>query len=128
MSTDLSRLSRRERQIMDILYKHGKATALRVMEDLLDSPGYSAVRTLLGVLERKGYVKHNRDGHRYTYFPVTPTGEARTSALAHLMNTFFHGSAPEVVSALIDVAHDKLTPGEYDEIIRVVEASRREGR
>ncbi len=128
MSNEFRHLSRRERQIMDVLYRTGKATALEVMQDIPDSPGYSAVRTLLTVLERKGHVRHERNGHHYTYFPVTPKGEARTTALAHVMETFFQGSPTEVMSALIDVSRDRLTSEDYTEILQLLEKSREDGR
>ncbi|RPJ86051.1 MAG: BlaI/MecI/CopY family transcriptional regulator, partial [Acidobacteria bacterium] len=93
-----------------------------------EPPSYSTVRTLLGILERKGHVKHSKEGHHYTYMPITPAGEARYSALNHLMDTFFNGSASAVVSALIDLKQDRLTSGEDDEILELVEKSRKEGR
>ena len=129
MSPDLRSLSRRERQMMDILYRLNRATALQVMREMGgDPPSYSTVRTLLGILERKGHLRHQKEGHHYTYVPVTPAGEARSSALNHLMETFFNGSASAVVSALIDLNQEKLTSEEYDEILQLVEKSRREGR
>jgi len=129
MSTDQRFLSRRERQIMDILYRLCSATALQVMEEMgPEPPSYSTVRTLLGILEKKGHVRHEKEGHHYTYVPITPAGEARYSALSHLMDTFFNGSASAVVSALIDLKQDKLTAGEYEEILELVEKSRKEGR
>lgn len=127
MSPDLRQLSRRERQIMDILYRLGKATAFQVMQEMgPEPPSYSTVRTLLGILERKGHLSHSKEGHHYTYIPVTPTGEASYSALSHLMDTFFNGSASAVVSAVIDLRQDKLTPEEYEEILNLVEKSRQE--
>ncbi len=129
MGTDLRILSRRERQIMDILYRGGSATALQVMQAMgPEPPSYSTVRTLLGILEKKGHVRHAKEGHHYTYVPMTPAGEARYSALSHLMETFFNDSASAVVSALIDLKQDRLTAGEYDEILELVEKSRKEGR
>jgi len=129
MPTDLRFLSRRERQIMDILYRLCNATALQVMQEMVPEPPiYSTVRTLLGILEKKGHVRHEKEGHHYTYVPITPAGEARDSALSHLMETFFNGSASAVVSALIDLKQHKLTAGEYDEILELVEKSRKEGR
>ena len=129
MSPDLRSLSRRERQMMDILYRLNRATALQVMREMGDDPpSYSTVRTLLGILERKGHLRHEKEGHHYTYLPVTPAGEARSSALSHLMETFFNGSASAVVSALIDLNQEKLTSDEYDEILQLVEKSRRDGR
>jgi BlaI family transcriptional regulator, penicillinase repressor len=129
MASDLRQLSRRERQIMDILFRLGRGTALQVMQDMEpEPPSYSTVRTLLGILEKKGHVRHEKEGHHYTYVPRTSTGEARNSALTHLMDTFFHGSASAVVSAVIDLAEDKLTPEEYQEILERVAKSSKEGR
>jgi len=114
---------------MDILYRMCSGTALQVMQEMgPEPPSYSTVRTLLGILEKKGHVRHEKEGHHYTYVPITPAGEARDSALNHLMETFFNGSASAVVSALIDLKQNELTPGEYDEILQLVEKSRREGR
>jgi predicted transcriptional regulator len=114
---------------MDILYRLEKATALQVMQEMgPEPPSYSTVRTLLGILERKGYVTHEKEGHHYTYMPKMPVGEARASMLKHLMHTFFDGSASAVVSAVIDLNQDKLSPEEYEEILELVEKSRKEGR
>jgi BlaI family transcriptional regulator, penicillinase repressor len=94
-------LTRRERQIMDILYKRGRATAADVMADLTGDPNYSTVRTQLRVLEEKGQVRHEEEGLRYVYMPIVPRHAARKSALRHLVNTFFDGSAEQVVGALL---------------------------
>ncbi|HSR49734.1 MAG TPA: BlaI/MecI/CopY family transcriptional regulator [Acidobacteriota bacterium] len=115
------KLSRRERQIMDIIYREGRCTAQQVMEMMDDAPGYSTVRTLLGVLERKGHLQHERKSYHYEYFPTTPASEVRTTALQHLMDTFFQGSPTRVVSALIDLKADKLTEEEYEELTKLIE-------
>src|SRR5918911_770206 len=94
-------LSRRERQIMDILYRRGRATAAEVMADLTGARNYSTVRTQLRVLEEKGHVRHEEDGLRYVYLPAVPRHAARRSALRHLVETFFDGSAEQVVGALL---------------------------
>src|SRR5262245_19487224 len=94
-------LSRRERQIMDILYRRGRSTATEVMGDLRGNPSYSTVRTQLRVLEDKGHVRHEEDGVRYVYVPATPRRAARKSALRHLVDTFFDGSAEQTVAALL---------------------------
>src|SRR5574341_1527325 len=91
-------LTRRERQIMDILYRRGRATAGEVMRELPESPSYSTVRTQLRVLEEKGHVKHEEEGLRYVYMPAVPRHAARRSALKHLVDTFFDGSAEKVVA------------------------------
>src|SRR5471032_2132754 len=94
-------LTRRERQIMDILYRRGRATAAEVMEDLSGDPNYSTVRTQLRVLEEKGHVRHEEEGLRYVYEPAVPRSAARKSAMRHLVETFFDGSAENAVAALL---------------------------
>src|SRR5262252_9503721 len=94
-------LSRRERQIMDILYRRGRAAASEVMADLSGEPNYSTVRTQLRVLENKGFVRHEEEGLRYVYFPAVPRHSARRSALRHLVDTFFDGSVEQAVAALL---------------------------
>src|SRR5881398_2276882 len=96
-----SSLTRRERQIMDILYRRGRAAAGKVMEDLAGEPSYSTVRTQLRVLEDKGHVRHEEEGVRYVYAPAVPRAAARKSALRHLVDTFFDGSAEKVVAAVL---------------------------
>src|SRR3954467_8180758 len=96
-----STLTRRERQIMDVLYRRGRATAGEVMEDLTGSPNYSTVRTQLRVLEEKGHVRHEEHGLRYVYEPAVPRSSARKSALRHLVDTFFDGSPENAVAALL---------------------------
>src|SRR5918996_476764 len=95
-------LSRRERQIMDVIYRLNKATAAEIHERLPDQPTYSTVRAKLRVLEEKGFVRHKEQGPRYLYTPTTPRDKARRSALQHLVDTFFGGSAEQVVAALLD--------------------------
>ena len=94
-------LSRRERQIMDVLYRLGRATASEIMEQLHDAPGNSTVRTQLRVLERKGHARHEEEGLRYVYVPTVPRHAARRSALRHLVDTFFEGSTTKAVTALL---------------------------
>ena len=94
-------LSRRERQIIDILYRRGRATAADVMEDLPGDPSYSTVRTQLRVLEDKGHVRHEEDGPRYVYTPAVPRGTVRRSALKHHVETFYEGSVEQAVAALL---------------------------
>src|ERR671914_3062100 len=105
-------LTRRERQIMDILYRRGRATAGEVMEDLSGNPSYSTVRTQLRVLESKGHVRHDEEGLRYIYMPAVPRRAARKSALKHLVDTFFDGSAEQVVAAVLGGEGSKLTEEE----------------
>ncbi len=119
-------LTRREREIMDVLYRHGKATAHEVLEGLADPPSYSAVRALLRLLEERGHVKHTVDGQRYVYAPAVPRGDARKSALTHLLKTFFAGSVEEVVAALVD--RSKLSRQELDRLSDIIDRAKKEGR
>src|SRR5262245_54229192 len=119
-------LSRRERQIMDILYRRGRATAGEVMEELSGEPSYSTVRTQLRVLEEKGHVRHEEEGLRYVYVPAVPRHAARKSALRHLVNTFFEGSAEKTVAALLGGEGARMSDAELDRIAELVEKARRE--
>src|SRR5215813_2303745 len=105
-------LTRREREIMDILHRLGRATAHEVLEELADPPSYSSVRTLLRLLEERGHVKHTVDGQRYIYAPAVARSDARRSALSHLVKTFFAGSVEQAVAALVD--RSKLSAEELD--------------
>src|SRR5918996_1140874 len=109
-------LSRRERQIMDILFRRGRATAAEVMADLPGTSSYSTVRTQLRVLEEKGHVRHAEEGPRYVYLPAVPRRAARKSALKHLVDTFFDGSAEHAVAALLGGEGARLTVAELDRI------------
>jgi predicted transcriptional regulator len=119
-------LTRREREIMDILYRRGKATAHEVLDELADPPSYSAVRALLRLLEERGHVKHTQDGQRYVFAPAVARGDARKSALSHLVKTFFAGSVEDAVVALVD--RSKLSPEELDRLSEVIDRARKEGR
>jgi len=119
-------LSRRERQIMDIIYRRGRATAAEVLEDLPDPPTYSAVRAALRLLEEKGRVKHEMDGPRYVFLPTVPRDAASTSALSHLLRTFFNGSPAQVVNALVE--GDRVSPEELDRMAEMIRRAREEGR
>ena len=121
-------LSRRERQIMDVLHRIPRATAQVVREEMPSPPSYSAVRALLRILEEKGHVRHHVDGPRYVYEPVVPRNAQRQSALRHLVRTFFNGSTEDAVAALIDAADTKLTRKQLDDLARRIAAARREGR
>ena len=112
-------LSRRERQIMDILYRRGRATAGEVMADLTGEPSYSTVRTQLRVLEEKGHVHHREEGLRYVYTPATPRHAARQSALRHIVDTFFEGSTEKIVAALLGGA-GRVSRAELDRIGEMV--------
>src|SRR6266853_4038148 len=103
-------VSRRERQILDVLYARGKASAADIQAAISDPPSYSAIRALLRILEEKGHVRHESDGPRYIFSPRIPRDRARRSALKHLLQTFFDDSAGQAVAALLDVSAAKLTP------------------
>jgi predicted transcriptional regulator len=121
-------LSRRERQIMDILYRRGRATATEVMADLSGDPSYSTVRTQLRVLESKGHVLHEEDGPRFVYLPALAHRTARKSALRHLVDTFFEGSTEKVVGALLGGEGARLSEGELERIAELVAKAKKEGR
>jgi predicted transcriptional regulator len=120
-------LSRRERQIMDILYRRTRATAAEVMADLPGNPSYSTVRTQLRVLEQKGHVHHEEQGLRYIYLPAVARHAARRSALRHLVETFFDGSAEKVVAALLGGEGTRLSDEELDHIAALIARTRKEG-
>jgi predicted transcriptional regulator len=120
-------LSRRERQIMDILYRRGRATAAEVMEDLPGNPSYSTVRTQLRVLETKGHVRHEEEALRYIYIPAVPRHAARKSAVRHLVETFFDGSAEKAVAALLGGEAARLSDEELERISALIAKARKEG-
>ena len=126
-STNHQDLSRRERQILDILYQRGQATAADVQNALPEPPSYSAVRALLRILEDKGHVRHQQDGPRYVYLPTVARENAKRSALHHVLRTFFDGSAEQAISALLDESSTKLSPAELDRLARLIEDARRSG-
>jgi predicted transcriptional regulator len=121
-------LSRRERQIMDILYRRGKASAADVREAMDDPPSYSAVRAMLRVLEGKGHVRHQEEGLKYVYTPVVARDKAKRSVVRHLLDTFFNGSAEQAMAALLDVSASKLTDEELKRMSGMIEKARQEGR
>ena len=125
--SDPAGLTRRERQIMDILYRRGRATATEVMDELPGNPHYSTVRTQLRVLEEKGHVTHEEQGLKYVYVPATPRRAARKSALRHLVDTFFDGSAEQVVAAVLGGEGAKLSDEELDRIAELVDRAKKEG-
>jgi BlaI family transcriptional regulator, penicillinase repressor len=124
----LAGLSRRERQIMEILYQRGKASASDVREAMQDAPGYSAVRAMLRVLEEKGHVRHESEGLKYVYVPVVNRDKAKRSAVKHLMDTFFRDSPEQVVAALLDVSSKRLTRQELDRMAEMIDKAREEGK
>ncbi len=121
-------LSRRERQIMDILYQNGKASAQEVRDAMPDAPSYSAVRAMLRVLEEKGHVKHQEEGMKYVYTPVVTAGKAKRSAVKHVLDTFFQGSTEQIVAALLDVSSSRLTREELDRMGQMIERAKQEGK
>jgi predicted transcriptional regulator len=120
-------LTRRERQIMDVLYRRGRATAADVMAELPGEPNYSTVRTQLRVLEDKGHVRHEEEGGRYIYAPAVPRHAARKSALKHLVETFFDGSAEQVVAAVLGGEASRLSDEELDRVSALIDKARKEG-
>jgi predicted transcriptional regulator len=119
-------LSRRERQIMDVIYERGQATAAEVAAALPEAPSNSAIRTFLRILEDKGHLRHVQDGPRYVFLPVVPRDRARKSAMRNLVRTFFDGSAAQAAAALIDQA--KLSNEEFDRLAALIDKARQEGR
>jgi BlaI family penicillinase repressor len=121
-------LSRRERQIMDVLYQLGRATAADVLEGLPNPPGYSAVRAMLRLLEEKGFIRLEQDGQRYVFIPTVAREKARKSALKQMIQTFFDGSATDAVAALLDMSRAKLTKDELDSLSKMIEEARKKGQ
>lgn len=120
-------LARRERLIMDILYRRGRATAAEVMEELPGEPTYSTVRTQLRVLETKGHIRHEEDGVRFVYMPAVARHAARKSALRHLVDTFFDGSPEKAVVALLGGDGSKLTEDQLQRIADMIDKARKDG-
>lgn len=125
---DPSNLSRRERQIMDAIYRLGRATVSEVMEQIPEPPSYSAVRAMLGILEDKGLLRHEQDGPKYVYLPVVEREKARKSALQSLVNTFFDGSSRDAIAALLELPDGKFSKGELDALTGLIEKAKKEGR
>ena len=121
-------LSRREREMMDIIYKSGRATAAEVKDAMASPPSYSAVRATLRVLVEKGHLSHKEDGPRYVYLPTVPADQARQSALQRVLRTFFDGSTKNAVAALLDMGASKLSPDELERLGQMIEEAKNEGR
>ena len=121
-----NQLSRRERQIMDVLYRLGEAGAAEVVDHLSDRPPYNSVRVTLGILERKGVIRHRREGNRYVYRPTVPAEAMQESALRHLVRTFFRGSSSKAVLTLLDSPSTRLSKEELNQLAAWVEAAKRE--
>lgn len=124
----LRHLSRRERQIMDVIYQLGRASVTEVMDRLPDPPGYSAVRAMMRVLEEKSLLRHHQDGPRYVYTPTVSHEKATNSALTRMLTTFFDGSTERAVAALLDMSSSKLNQAELDRLAQLIEQAREEGR
>lgn len=121
-------LSRREREIMDIIYESGGASVAQVLERIPDPPSYSAVRALLRVLEEKGHLTHIQEGPRYIYFPTLPREEARQNALKHVMQTFFGNSTEDAVAALLNISEGTLSETDYKRLSELIKKAQKEGR
>ena len=121
-------LGRRERQIMDAVYQLGEGSVGDVRAKLPNPPSYSAVRTMIRLLERKGYLRHRKAGTKYVYRPTEPHESASRSALGHLVDTFFGGSASDAVAALLDVSSNRLSDADYRRMQQLIEEARKEGR
>lgn len=119
-------LSRRERQIMDIIFRIGEASVSDVLKNLPDPPGYNSVRVLLTILEEKGHLSHRKDGQKYIYFPVELHERTKKHALAHLLDTFFEGSTPKVLSTLLDISASDLSEEELQELSNMIEQAKKE--
>lgn len=113
-------LSRRERQIMDVLYQKGRASAADIQEAIADAPGYSAMRALLRILEEKGHVRHEADGAKYVYLPTGSIEKAKRSAVRHMIDTFFQGNIETAVAALIDGKSKRISSAELDRIAKLI--------
>ena len=125
---ELKTLSRREQQIMDIIYSRGQASATDVMENLPDPPSYSAVRALLRVLEEKGHLRHKQDGQRYVYSPTVARERVKRSALRRVLQTFFNDSAEDAVAALLDISQERLSDDELKRMEELIKQARKEDR
>ena len=123
-----SGFGRRERQIMDVIYRLGKASVADVRAALPDPPTYSAVRGMLRLLEDKGYVQHQQDGLKYVYMPTLAPAKARASALRHLVTTFFGGSAEDAAAALLELPDSKLSARDRQRLASMIKKAQQEGR
>jgi predicted transcriptional regulator len=122
-----TQLSRRERQIMDVIYRHGTVTAAEVLAELPEPPSYSAVRAMLRLLEEKGHVRHEQDGPRYVYIPTVTRDKARRSAMRHLVRTFFDGSTEDAVAALLQ-NDNGMSEDELERLSKLIDGAKKEGR
>jgi len=127
-SSDPAKLSRRERQIMDIIFELGQATAAEVLDKMSDPPSYSAVRAMLRILEEKGHLKHHQVGPRYVFQPTLSRQDARDSAIQRVVRTFFDGSTEQAMAALLDLSSAEMSEGDLDRLQTMIEQARKEGR
>jgi predicted transcriptional regulator len=121
-------LSRRERQVMDVIYRRGQATALDVIEEIPEPPTYSAVRAILAVLEKKGHIKHKREGVKYIYAPTRSRERAAQSALTKVLQTFFDGSAEKVIAALLNSSEKKPSREDLQRMTKLIDDAKKENR
>jgi BlaI family transcriptional regulator, penicillinase repressor len=128
MPAQFTHLSRRERQIMDILYRAGRGTVAEVRASLPDPPTYSAVRAMLRILEEKGHVRHEHDAARYVFIPTIKRDAAKRSALRHVINTFFEGSASQVMAALVEMSRRGLDRDELVRLRQVIDEAKKRGK
>ena len=128
MSEKHLQLGRRERQIMDVIYRRGKASVAEVRAELPDPPSYSAVRAMLGFLEDKGYLRHQQSGLKYVYLPAQDTRQVRASALQHMVKTFFGGSPEQAVAALLEMSDNKLSSKDRQYLSQLIKKAQQEGR
>jgi len=128
MTSDATQLSRRERQIMEIVYERGRATVAEVRAHMSDPPSYSAVRAMLRILEEKGHLRHEQDGPRYIFLPTVPREEASETALRKLVRTFFGGSPEGAMAALLDLESDRLDEEALERLSGLIEEAKREDR
>jgi predicted transcriptional regulator len=124
----LPHLSRRERQILDSLFRRKEATAAEILSDLPDAPSYSAVRALLRILEEKGHIRHREDGPRYVYLPAVAPDAASRTALRHVLDTFFEGSAAGAMAALLDDGAAEISANDLDRLQALIDKARKEGK
>jgi BlaI family transcriptional regulator, penicillinase repressor len=127
-SSDLGKLGRRERQIMDVIVRRGRATAADVLDELPDPPSYSAVRGMLRLLEDKGFLRHEWEGPRYVYIPTADPEHIRNSAVRHLLHTFFSNSMESAIAAMLGAAEKPPTDEELKRMSKLIEAQRKKGR
>jgi BlaI family transcriptional regulator, penicillinase repressor len=128
MNMALSKLSRRERQVMEILYQRGKASAAEIRDAMDDAPSYSAVRSILRILEEKGHARHHAEDLKYVYTPLVTPDRARRSAVKQVLDTFFSDAPDQMVAALLDVSSRRLTQQELDRMGEMIERAKQGGK